>query len=153
MEDPAQVNFDPSTAKPYIDPDAPALAEWIMRASPGTKAAYRETAAQRIVNAFKADDVAGVLQHAERVMPKAVRKGIKRAAMQAGSKSPGEFFAANAGTILSGRFTGRGSWRAQAKRWLADAADHVARTAGVRADAPILAKLSPILADSKGKAK
>lgn len=139
------MSFDPTTAKPVIDRDAPALAEWIVRASPGTKASYRETAAQRIVNAFKADDVVGVLQHAERVMPKAVRKGLKRAAMQAGAKSAAEHFAANAGEVLSGRFTGRGSWRAQAKKWLAEASDQMARTAGVRADAPILQQLNAIL--------
>ncbi len=145
------MNFDPSTAKPYVDPDSPALAEWIMRASPGTKASYRETAAQRIVNAFKADDVAGVLQHAERVMPKAVRKGIKRAAMQAGVKDAGEFFAANAASVLSGRFTGRGSWRAQAKKWLAEASDQVARTSGIRADAPVLKGLTEVVGSNKGK--
>jgi hypothetical protein len=140
-----EMSFDPSSAKPLIDKDAPALAEWITRASPGTKAAYRETAAQRIVNAFKADDIVGVLQNAERVMPKAVRKGLKRAAMQAGAKSAAEHFAANADQVLSGRFTGRGSWRAQAKKWLSEASDHVARTAGVRADAPILQKMNAIL--------
>jgi hypothetical protein len=141
--------FDPTTAKPYVDPDSPALAEWITRASPGTKAAYRETAAQRIVNAFKADDVAGVLMHAERVMPKAVRKGIKRAAARAGAKSAGEFFAQNAGEVLAGRFTGRGSWRAQAKKWLAEASDHVARVSGVRADAPVLAKIAALTRQEK----
>lgn len=141
--------FDPTTAKPYVDPDSPALAEWITRASPGTKAAYRETAAQRIVNAFKADDVAGVLMHAAKVMPAPVRKGIKRAAAQAGAKSPGEFFAANADKVLAGRFTGRGSWRAQAKQWLAGASDHIARVAGVRADAPILAKIAALTHQEK----
>ena len=57
----------------------------------------------------------------------------------------GEFLAAQAPEILNGRFTGRGSWRAEAKKWLAGAAEHISRTAGVRADAQIHQHMSGIV--------
>ena len=143
-------DFDPSTAKPLADTDGPALAQWITKSSPGVKASYRVSAADRIVNAFKADDIAGVLMHSERVMPKSVRKGIHREWARAKARgetkgTPGEFLAAQAPEILNGRFTGRGSWRAEAKKWLAGAAEHISRTAGVRGDAQIHQKLSGIM--------
>lgn len=143
-------DFDPSTAKPLADTDGPALAQWISKSSPGVKASYRESAATRIVNAFKSDDIAGVLQNSERVMPKSVRKGIHREwnrakAQGATGGTPGEFLAAKAPEILNGRFTGRGSWRAEAKKWLAGAAEHISRTAGVRGDAQIHQHLAGIL--------
>lgn len=155
MEDrEAMSDFDPSTAKPLADTDGPALAQWITKSSPGVKASYRSTAADRIVTAFKADDIAGVLMHSERVMPKSVRKGIHREWSRAKARgeakgTPGDFLAANGAQILNGRFTGRGSWRAEAKKWLSDAAEHISRTAGVRGDAQIHQRLSGIL----GKAK
>ena len=65
--------FDPTSAQPAEAMDGKALATWMSKASQGVKASYRTAAAERIVNAFKADDVAGVLKHSERVMPKAVR--------------------------------------------------------------------------------
>lgn len=138
--------FDPTSAQPAEATDGKALATWMSKASQGVKASYRSSAAERIVSAFKADDVAGVLKHSERVMPKAVRQGIKREwnrAQGAGDKSkPDEFWAANAGRILGERFTGRGSWRAQAKNWLREATDQVQRTAGLRADAQTVAALN-----------
>ena len=146
--------FDPSTAKPLADTDGPALAQWITKSSPGVKASYRVSAADRIVSAFKADDIAGVLLHSERVMPRSVRKGIHREWARAKARgevkgTPGEFLAAKAPEILNGRFTGRGSWRAEAKKWLAGAAEHISRTAGVRADAQIHQKLAATLVPTK----
>ena len=141
--------FDPSTAQPVEALDGQALATWMSKASQGVKASYRVAAANRIVDAFKADDFAGVLKHSEKVMPKAVRVGIRREwnrAQAAGDNSkPDDYWAANAGRILNERFTGRGSWRAQAKNWLRGAADYVQKTAGLRSDSPALMALSKAL--------
>jgi hypothetical protein len=58
---------------------------------------------------------------------------------------PSEFWAVNGPRILSERFTGRGSWRAQAKRWLREMVERVKGIVGLRSDAPVLKALDELL--------
>lgn len=158
------MSFDPSTATLASDPDASTVADWIRSNSPGLKSSERQAAAEGMVAALKGghDGDAGaqqMLQHSFKAMPLAVRKGIRReffraqaAAKHSGApmpKTPGEFFAVEGPKLLHARFTGRGSWRAQAKSWLTGALAHTARTAGARSDEPALQSLTAILAGGK----
>lgn len=59
--------------------------------------------------------------------------------------NPTEFWAVNGARILHERFTGRGSWRAEARRWLKDMVEHIKGTVGLRSDAPILKALDEVL--------
>jgi len=59
--------------------------------------------------------------------------------------NPSEYWAKNATRILSEKFNGRGSWRAEAVRWLKDLMEHIKGTIGLRSDAPILKALEAIL--------
>lgn len=63
--------------------------------------------------------------------------------------NPTEFWAVNGARIMHERFTGRGSWRAQAQQWLREMIEHVKGLAGVRSDSPILKALEEILDPSK----
>jgi hypothetical protein len=47
------------------------------------------------------------------------------------------------------RFTGRGSWRAQARQWLKEMFEHIKDTVGLRSDAPILKALNEMLNPEK----
>lgn len=59
--------------------------------------------------------------------------------------NPTEFWAVNGARILHERFTGRGSWRAEAIRWLKDMVEHVKGSVGLRSDSPILKALEEVL--------
>ena len=63
--------------------------------------------------------------------------------------NPTEFWAENASEILHGRFSGRGSWRAEAKIWVKELIEHLKATVGLRSDAPILKALDEILNPAK----
>ena len=58
---------------------------------------------------------------------------------------PSEYWAVNASRILNERFTGRGSWRAEARQWINELIEHIKSTLGLRSDAPILKALDAIL--------
>jgi hypothetical protein len=153
------VKFDPTTATPASDPDSTTFAEWVRGSSPGVRAADRQAAADGIIAAFKGgaqteDTLKTVLAHSVKILPRAARQGIRRewyraqaAAKKAGSATPalGDFWAAKAPTMLHEKFTGRGSWRAQARGWLKDATSHIQSTVGLRADAPALKSLNSLL--------
>lgn len=156
--------FDPSSAKPAADdPDSGKLDEWLRENSPGVKSSARRAAAEGILAAFRGgaqseDAMREILRHSAKVLPQAVRKGIRREWYRAAAATDGkkptqdEFWAENGTKILNERFTGRGSWRAQAKKWLHGAAEHVQRTAGLRDDTPVLQALSKSLNATKEKA-
>ena len=59
--------------------------------------------------------------------------------------NPSEYWAVNASRILNERFTGRGSWRAEARQWINELIEHIKSTLGLRSDAPILKALDAIL--------
>jgi hypothetical protein len=59
--------------------------------------------------------------------------------------NPSEYWAVNASRILSEKFNGRGSWRAEAVRWLKDLMEHIKGTIGLRSDAPVLKAIEAIL--------
>jgi len=144
------VSFDPDTAMLDSDPDADSLRDWMKTASSGVKASDRQAAAEGIIAAFKGgagseDALREVLKHSAKVLPQAVRKGIRRdwyrAHAKDGKNAPdiSDYWAKHASQLLTdGHFVGRGSWRDQAKRWLRGATEHVVKTTGVRADAPLL---------------
>jgi hypothetical protein len=62
---------------------------------------------------------------------------------------PSEFWAVNGARIMHERFTGRGSWRAQARQWLTEMFAHIKDTVGLRSDAPILKALNDMLNPEK----
>ena len=59
--------------------------------------------------------------------------------------NPTEYWAVNGARILHERFTGRGSWRAQAKQWMKEMIEQVKGTAGIKSDAAILKALGEVL--------
>src|SRR5574341_1452429 len=59
--------------------------------------------------------------------------------------NPSEFWAVNGPRILQERFTGRGSWRAEAKQWIKEMIEHIKGTIGLRSDAPVLKALDELL--------
>ena len=59
--------------------------------------------------------------------------------------NPTEYWAVNGARILHERFTGRGSWRAQAKQWMKEMIEHVKGIAGIKSDAAILKALGEVL--------
>lgn len=59
--------------------------------------------------------------------------------------NPTEYWAVNGARILHERFTGRGSWRAQAKQWMKEMIEHVKGVAGIKSDAAILKALGEVL--------
>ena len=157
-------NFDPTGASLVADPDTVALATHISGVTGGVSASRAMDAADHIVAAFKGGQdpesaVHQILWSSMPVMPFEVRKGIRRAYYQqvAGAKpnspqpDPAQFWADNAKQILAGKFSGRGSWRAQAKNWLANIANHVQRTAGVRSDDPVYQSLTNLTAPGSQK--
>lgn len=182
----------------------PAIAERLsvsVRASPeGVKALGDYNPASEIVRIFKdhanAQTAAHeIMHHTERMMPSAVREGIRKewtkayakalAATKPGSvqrqvmqdflpmmagdakarervlkafqggildknthyqlTNPSEFWAVNAARILHERFTGRGSWRAQARQWLKEMVEKVKGLVGLRSDAAVLKALGNVL--------
>jgi len=58
---------------------------------------------------------------------------------------PSEYWAVKASEILQDRFTGRGSWRAEAKQWVSEMIEHMKGVVGLRSDAPLLKALDQIL--------
>jgi hypothetical protein len=63
--------------------------------------------------------------------------------------NPSEFWAVNASRILHERFTGRGSWRAQARQWMNEMVEHVKGIVGVRSDSAVLKALDDVLNPEK----
>ena len=63
--------------------------------------------------------------------------------------NPTEFWAVNGARIMHERFTGRGSWRAQARQWLQEMVEHLKGLARVRSDSPILKALDDVLNPEK----
>lgn len=59
--------------------------------------------------------------------------------------NPTEYWAVNGARIMHERFTGRGSWRAQARQWLREMIEHVKGTVGVRSDSALLKALNEVL--------
>lgn len=59
--------------------------------------------------------------------------------------NPTEYWAVNGARIMHERFTGRGSWRAQAKQWLKEMIEQVKGIAGIESDAAILKALGEVL--------
>ncbi len=63
--------------------------------------------------------------------------------------NPTEYWAVNGARIMHERFTGRGSWRAQARQWMREMIEHVKETVGVRSDSPLLKTLNELLDPAK----
>ncbi len=63
--------------------------------------------------------------------------------------NPTEYWAVNGARIMHERFTGRGSWRAQARQWMREMIEHVKETVGVRSDSPLLKALNEMLDPEK----
>ena len=63
--------------------------------------------------------------------------------------NPTEYWAVNGARIMHERFTGRGSWRAQARQWMREMIEHVKETVGVRSDSPLLKALNEMLDPKK----
>lgn len=59
--------------------------------------------------------------------------------------NPTEFWAVNGARILHERFTGRGTWRAEARQWLKEMIEQVKNIVGLRSDAPVLKALEEAL--------
>ena len=63
--------------------------------------------------------------------------------------NPTEYWAVNGARIMHERFTGRGSWRAQARQWMREMIEHVKGTVGIRSDSPLLKTLNEMLDPAK----
>lgn len=143
--------FDPTTAQLTDDPDAGALGKWMLANAKGASARTRKEAAEGIVAAFKGsappdDAVREVLRASAKVLPQVARRGLRKAMGKGAAKAnEADFWADNAANILKEKFTGRGSWRASARKWLRQASMEAVRVAGVRADDPALAALEKLL--------
>lgn len=59
--------------------------------------------------------------------------------------NPTEYWAVNGARILHERFTGRGSWRAQARQWMNEMAERVKSFAGMPSESAILKALDEVL--------
>lgn len=148
--------FDESTAQLHDDPDAGSFGKWMLANAKGASARTRKEAAEGIVAAFKGnampeDAMREILRSSAKVLPQAARRGLRKAwyKAQAADKSrkldEAEFWADNAAKIMSEKFTGRGSWRASARKWLRQATSEAVRVAGVRADDPTLKAVEKLL--------
>lgn len=148
--------FDETTAQLHDDPDAGTFGKWMLANARGASARTRKEAAEGIVAAFKGnampeDAVREILRSSHKVLPQAARRGLRKAwyKAQAADKSQkldeAEFWADNAAKIMSEKFTGRGSWRASARKWLKQATAEAVRVAGVRADDPTLKAVEKLL--------
>lgn len=143
--------FDPNTAQLADDPDAGALGKWMSTNARGASARTRKEAAEGIVAAFKGsappdDAVREILRASAKVLPQVARRGLRKAMGKGAAKADeADFWADNAAKILNEKFTGRGSWRASARKWLRQASMEAVRVAGVRADDPALAALEKVL--------
>ena len=73
------------------------------------------------------------------------KKGVLNREQHYQLVNPSEFWAVNAPRILSERFVGRGSWRAEAKQWVKEMIEHVKGTIGLRSDSPVLKALDEVL--------
>lgn len=69
--------------------------------------------------------------------------------------NPTGYWAVNGARIMHERFTGRGSWRAQARQWMREMTEHVKGTVGIRSDSPLLKTLNEMLdpAETSGAQK
>ena len=143
--------FDPNTAMLADDPDAGALGKWMSTNARGASARTRKEAAEGIVAAFKGsappdDAVREILRASAKVLPQVARRGLRKAMGKGAAKTDeADFWADNAANILKEKFTGRGSWRASARKWLRQASMEAVRVAGVRADDHALAALEKVL--------
>lgn len=63
--------------------------------------------------------------------------------------NPTEYWAVNGARIMHERFTGRGSWRAQARQWMREMIEHVKGTVGIRSDSALLKALNEMLDPEK----
>ena len=59
--------------------------------------------------------------------------------------NPTEYWAVNGARILHERFTGRGSWRAQARQWMNEMVERVKSFAGMPSESAILKALDEVL--------
>ena len=143
--------FDESTAQLHDDPDAGALGKWMLANAKGASARTRKEAAEGIVAAFKGnampeDAVREVLRASAKVLPQVARRGLRKAMGKGAAKAnEADFWADNAAKIMGEKFTGRGSWRASARKWLKQATGEAVRVAGVRADDPTLKAVEKLL--------
>lgn len=173
----------------------------VTKAPEGVKALGDYNPAMEIVRIFKDQNANTqtatheILHHSERLMPEAVRKGIRKEWERAYAKAlaktepgsvqrqvmqdflgmmagdakargrvldafrggildkgthyqltnPSEFWAVNGARIMHERFTGRGSWRAQARQWLREMVEKVKDLVGLRSDAAVLRALRDVL--------
>ncbi|MEY4377698.1 MAG: Erwinia phage PEp14, partial [Pseudomonadota bacterium] len=78
----------------------------------------------------------------------AFRKGVLKAEDYQ-YVNPTEYWAVNGARIMHERFTGRGSWRAQARQWMREMIEHVKGTVGVRSDSALLKALNEMLDPEK----
>ena len=65
--------------------------------------------------------------------------------------NPTEYWAVNGARIMHERFTGRGSWRAQARQWMREMIEHVKGTVGIRSDSALLKALNQMLDPQQNK--
>lgn len=148
--------FDESTAQLHDDDDSKALGAWMKANARGASARTRKEAADGIVAAFRGnalpeDAVKEILRSSAKVLPQAARRGLRKAwyraqaARKTQAKSEDDFWAEQAHEVLGDRFTGRGSWRAGARKWLQQATAEAVRIAGVRADDPTLKAVEKLL--------
>jgi hypothetical protein len=75
----------------------------------------------------------------------AVKTGVLDANEMYQLVNPTEFWAVNGARILHERFTGRGTWRAEARQWLKEMIEQVKQIVGLRSDAPVLKALDEVL--------
>lgn len=152
--------FDENTATLADDPDAGAFSKWMHANARGASARTRKEAADSIVAAFKGnalpeDAVREILRSSTKVLPQAARRGLRKAWYQAKAAKKTDaadeaaFFAEHAPKVLGEKFTGRGSWRAGARKWLRQATAEAVRVAGVRADDPVLKAVEKLLQEPK----
>lgn len=150
--------FDPTTAVLADDPDAGSFGNWMKDNARSASARTRKEAADSIVAAFKGnampeDAVKEILRSSAGVLPQAARKGLRRAWYQAQAakkteaRNEADFLAEHGPKVLHEKFTGRGSWRSSAKKWLRQATTEATRVVGVRADDPTLKAVEKLLAE------
>lgn len=82
-----------------------------------------------------------------------VRDAVTAGKLDYSHYNPSEFWAEHASRILSERFAGRNSWRAEAVQWLREMIEHVKGTVGIRSDSPVLKALNQMLDQAQNPGK